>query len=65
MPMSKAILISKEYMSDVCDVIGEALDECAKNTLRCNMSGIVTLTVCNYKELLLNLLFEKEGENNG
>lgn len=63
--MNKAILVSKEYMSDVCDVIGEALDDCAKNTLRNEMSGIVTLTVCNYKELLLNLLFEKEGENNG
>lgn len=60
--MSKSILITENYLSDVCDVVGEALDECAKNVLDERVAGIVPITTQNYKNLLMQLLFEMKGE---
>lgn len=60
--MSKHIIICENYLSDVCDVVGEALDECAKNVLDERVAGIVPITTQNYKTLLMQLLFEMKGE---
>ena len=62
MLMSKQILICESYLSDVCDVIGDALDETAKNVLDEEISGLVPITTKNYKTLLMKLLFERKGE---
>lgn len=63
--MSKHIIICENYLSDVCDVVGEALDDCAKNVLDEEISGLVPITTKNYKNLLLRLLFDEEGEDDG
>ena len=60
--MSKHIIICENYLSDVCDVVGEALNECAKNVLDERVAGIVPITTQNYKNLLMQLLFEMKGE---
>lgn len=63
--MSKHIIICENYLSDVCDVVGEALDECAKNVLDEDVCGLVSITTQNYKNLLMQLLFEMKGEDDG
>ena len=46
-------------------MIGDALDETAKNVLDEEISGLVPITTKNYKTLLMKLLFERKGEENG
>ena len=48
-------------MSELCDRIGAALNESARELLSDNLSDLVEITTRNYKELLLKIMFE-EGE---
>ena len=51
----------EELMSEVCDKIGAALNESARETLSKDLSDLVEITTRHYKELLLKIMFE-EGE---
>ena len=48
-------------MSEVCDFIGDGLNENARELLPNNLSELVEITTRHYKELLLKIMFE-EGE---
>lgn len=51
----------EELMSELCDKIGDALNESASETLSKDLSDLVEITTRHYKELLLKIMFE-EGE---
>lgn len=51
----------EELMSELCDKIGETLNESARKKLSKDLSDLVEITTKHYKELLLKIMFE-EGE---
>ena len=70
MNMSKRAIICKEYLSEVCDIIGGEMDDRAEKIFTKDIekpiADVVKTTTKNYKELLLRLIFEDEkGEQDG
>lgn len=55
----------EELMSEVCDFIGDGLNESARELLPDNLSDLVEITTRHYKKLLLKIMFEEGEKNNG
>ena len=52
-------------MSEICDKITDSLNECAEKTLSEELVNLVEITTRNYQELLLKVMFDEEGEDDG
>ena len=60
--MSKQILVCEDYVSKVCKMVTESLNECAKKTMSSELCELVEITTSNYEEILLKTLFDVKGE---
>ena len=63
--MFKTVTLCKELMSEICDKITDSLNECAEKTLSEELVNLVEITTRNYQELLLKIMFDEEGEDDG